>query len=119
MRIIQRFSFNGSYVHQVVEGIGTNLEIQEYGEGEQDGKRGVFGVVHPNTDNMKQGVTRGVLVINIEGKWIPTEEDEEKCQVCGNTFRLSSLMLLGTGYDKLLLCQDCGNAELKKRHGGK
>lgn len=116
MRIVQRYGYNGYHMHQTVEGVGEDLEIQQYGEGIQGDKRGVFGVVHPSIDNEKKGVTSNVLVINIDGKWIPTKEDEEKCQVCGNTFVLSALMTLGTGQ---VVCSDCGQDELKKRRGGR
>lgn len=73
MKVVQRYGVNGYHMHQTVDGVGNDLEIQEYGEGIQDEKRGVFGVVHPSIDNEKKtGLTTGVLVINIEGKWIPT-----------------------------------------------
>lgn len=94
MRVTQRFSYNGWYVHQTVDGIGTDLEIQEYGAGVQDGEHGVFGVVHPTIDNMKKtGLDKGVLVINIGGKWVQTTEEDE-CHLCHKTLPVRELQMV-------------------------
>jgi hypothetical protein len=108
MRVVQRFSYNGTYMHQTVDGVGEDLEIQEYGLGEEAGKRGVFGVVHPSINNEKKtGLDKGVLVIHMGDKWVRATEEEWQCDVCRNWYTASKMNGNGMGFSRVPVCTTC------------
>lgn len=108
MRVVQRFGYNGHYLNQRVDGLGDDLEIQEYGEGEEAGQRGVFGVVHPSLHNQKKtGVDTGVLVIHLGDKWVRATEEEWQCDVCRNWYPASQMNRQGIGFSLVTRCNAC------------